>query len=61
MQQYLEILCCVEFSHICPEFPKIYVLKLFIRVRIYYVLKFTNRDLNNKKEGTRKTNILCHI
>lgn len=61
LQKFLEILCVVEFSHVYPDFPKMYLLKLFIRVRIYYVLKFINRDFKNKKGGTRKINILSHL
>lgn len=37
MQQFLEILFLVEFSHECPDFPKIYVLKLFIKENILYI------------------------
>lgn len=61
MQQMLEILCLIPFLHVCPEFPKMYLLKLFIRVRVYYVLKFLNRDFKNQKGGTKKINILRHI
>lgn len=60
MQKFLQVLSCVDFLHSCSDFPKIYLLKLFIRVRIYYILKFVNRDFKNKKEGTRKITILCH-
>lgn len=60
VQQFLQILCSVEFLPACPDFPKMYLLKVFIRVRIYYMLKFINRDFKNKKDGTRKINILSH-
>lgn len=61
MQKFLNILCNVQFSHLCTDFPKMYLLKLSIRVRIYYTLKFVNRNLKNTKEGIRKTTILNHI
>ena len=37
----------------CSEFPSLFLLKLFIRTRVYYALKFRNRQLvspgGNKK------------
>ena len=33
----------------CDEFPLIYLRKLFLRMRIYYSLKFANRELSCKK------------
>lgn len=33
----------------CPDFPLEYLLKLFLRMRIYYSIKFANRDLNSTK------------
>ncbi|KAI4470153.1 sodium-coupled monocarboxylate transporter [Holotrichia oblita] len=36
----------IEFIHPCREFPKEYMLRLFIRMRIYYIVKYMNRRLN---------------
>ena len=33
----------VPFTH-CTEFPLQYLLKLFLRVRIYYTIRFANRE-----------------
>lgn len=60
MQKFMQILCTVSFSHPCRDFPKMYLLKLFIRIRLYYILKFINRDLKTKKRSSRKAIILCH-
>lgn len=35
----------VEFTHPCSNFPKEYLLSLFTRVRIYYTIKFANRQI----------------
>lgn len=50
MQKFMQILCTIQFSHPCCDFPQIYLVKLFIRIRLYYILKFINRDLKTKKE-----------
>lgn len=54
MQKFLQILLTVQFVHSCSNFPKIYLLKLFIRMRLYYILKFLNRDLKTKKKNAKK-------
>ncbi|CAB3980292.1 Hypothetical predicted protein [Paramuricea clavata] len=33
----------------CSGFPGKYVLKLFVRMRLYYALKFANRDFTQQK------------
>ena len=33
----------------CEQFPKVKFLKYFVRMRIYYKLKFFNRTLTNSK------------
>lgn len=60
MQKFMQILSTIQFSHPCCDFPNIYLLKLFIRMRLYYILKFINRDMKTKKKSNRKTIILCH-
>lgn len=37
----------LQFSPPCPCFPKLYLQKLFIRMRIYYTLKFNNKAFRN--------------
>lgn len=61
MANFLSILSTVEFSHSCPNFPRNYLLKLYVRVRIYYILKFVNRKFKNSKERNRKIIILSHM
>ena len=38
----------------CPQFPSQYMLELFVRMRLYYVLKFGNRDLAQPKQKGEK-------
>lgn len=54
----------VHFQHPCPQFPKEYLLNLFIRFRIYTSLTRTNRNLNlpiTKYGKNRKIQILSHL
>lgn len=37
----------------CPQFPSEFMLKLFVRMRIFYVLKFGNRELTRSKNGKK--------
>lgn len=53
-----------HLEHPCSQFPKDYALKLFIKLKIFYTIKYTNRDLKIKqkdKKTIRKLNILSHI
>ena len=34
--------------HCCEKFPKVFMQKLFLRMRIYYALKFANREFKKK-------------
>ena len=45
----------------CSEFPLEYLQKLFIRMRIYYTLKFANRDLSSSKPRNRKYIKVAHL
>lgn len=49
IQKFMQILSTIQFSHSLCHFPKIYLLKLFIRIRLYYILKFISRDLKTKE------------
>lgn len=61
---YFNALKTIEFFHPCSEFPYSYVLKLFIRLRIFYCLKYTNRNIvtdKRKYKKNRKLSILSHL
>jgi hypothetical protein len=45
----------------CDEFPLEFVQKLFLRVRIYYSLKFANRELSSTKKKNRKYLKVAHL
>lgn len=38
----------------CPE-TKLLLIKLFVKVRLYYIIKFKNRDLLSKNKRQNKT------
>lgn len=54
IQKFICILSEIEFPNTCSNFPKNYLIKFFIRVRLYYTLKFINRDLKNRKDTIKK-------
>jgi len=37
VQKFMQILFTIHFFHPCCDFPNIYLLKLFIRIRLYYM------------------------
>jgi hypothetical protein len=45
----------------CPDFPSLYLLRLFIRMCIHYVLKFGNRELCSAKTKNRKYLKVSHL
>jgi len=45
----------------CTGFPKNRFLHLFVRMRIYYTLKFHNRNIKQKKPPAKKHRKLCKI
>ena len=46
----------------CPAFPMEYMLKLFLRMRIYYTIKFANRDFaSTPKKKSRKYIKVSHL
>lgn len=52
----------IQFTSPCPHFPLDYLINFFVRVRIYFTLKFGNK--NFKTQLGKKTNkliILQHL
>lgn len=49
------------FLKLCPDFPKEFCLKLFVRLRIYYSLKFYNNEIKNSSKHKNKIKILKHL
>ena len=45
----------------CPSFPSLYLLKLFVRMRTHYALKFGNRELYSTKRKNRKYLKVSHL
>lgn len=48
-------------EHPCPSFPVQYLLKLFIRLRIYYLLKNNNSAFRTTTRKNRKISILMNL
>lgn len=47
--------------HSCDEFPNDFLQKLFLRMRIYYGLKFANRKFQSAKKKDRKYIKVSHL
>ena len=45
----------------CAEFPSDYLLKLFVRMRLHYIVKFGNRALSRKKRKNNKYFKIAHL
>ena len=45
----------------CSEFPSLFLLKLFIRMRLYYALKFRNRQLVSGNKKCKKYFKVSHL
>ncbi len=45
----------------CHEFPSKYLLMLFVRMRIYYILKFGDRELSFGRKENRKYFNVQHL
>lgn len=43
--------------NLCDNFPKQHFLKLFIRIRIYYILMFFNQQIKNKIKNLKIINL----
>ena len=49
----------LKFRHgSCEEFPVSFLCKLFVRMRIYYAVKFANREITNTKGSKRNKKYL---
>lgn len=46
----LPMLCVSE----CSYFPSMYLIELFVKMRLHYILKFNNQELSARKTGKRK-------
>lgn len=46
-ESFLNLISDTKFSHPCQHFPTIFIIKLFIRVRLYYTLKKINKNFKN--------------
>ena len=57
----LHFLKTADLQGPCERFEFHYLIKLFIRMRIYYCLKFTNRDLASSKRKNRKYPKIVHL
>lgn len=55
----------VPLLHPCDEFPKEYFASLFVRTRIFYTIKFLNRDISLQRSSNGRKNekltILQHL
>jgi len=57
-----DILCNIRFNHPCELFNKQFLIKLFIRFRIFSSVKFINRIMSSEtKHKNRKLSILKHL
>ena len=45
----------------CQGFPSTFLLKLFVRMRIHFALKFYNRELYSNKKKNRKLFKVSHL
>ena len=57
----LQCLKKIELHVPCQEFDQEYLLKLFVRMRIYYSLKFANRNLASCKRKKWKFVKVAHL
>jgi hypothetical protein len=49
----------LKFRHVpCEEFPVSFLCRLFVRMRIYYVLKFSNKEMAKPNGSKRNTKYL---
>lgn len=54
IKKFICILSEIEFPNTWSNFPKNYLIKFFIRVRLYCTLKFINREFKEQKRDTKK-------
>lgn len=51
----------VTFELPCPNFPVVYLIKLFLRMRIYYTLSEHNKSCKDKNGKSRKLLNILHV
>lgn len=51
----------ILFTAPCPDFPVEYVQELFFRMRLYYIVKYANRNLPSTRRKNQKIQILTHV
>lgn len=56
-----QIMTDIVYNPPCTDFPTEYLIKLYVRLRIFYTIKFLNRELLSKKGKNVKLNILKHL
>lgn len=49
----IELYKAVHFQHPCEDFPHNYLLRLYSRMRLFYCLKFINRNFRTTDEGKK--------
>jgi len=55
----IEIFSHIPFVHLCPNFPKEYLIRLFARIRLFFTLRNINSTFKTQREY-RKIIILNH-
>ena len=60
-KELLSILVKENLDVPCTDFDKVFLLKLFIRMRIHYSLKYVNRELVATKRKNRKYIKIVHL
>ena len=57
----LQLLESIQLDQPCNSFSKKYLLMLYTRLRIYYCLKFANRELRSPGRKTEKYFKVAHL
>lgn len=57
----IDLMGNICFNHPCKAFPHSYLIKLFVRMRIFYFLKFLNRDLKTRTKKNYKLIKVTHL
>lgn len=60
-KKLIEIMENIPLNAACEKFNKTFLIKLFIRMRMYYCLKYVNRELVATKRKNRKFIKLVHL
>jgi hypothetical protein len=51
----------VDYTPKCPDFPKLYVCKLFCRMKIFHSLKHANSEFKNTDKQSKKLIKILHL